>query len=53
MCPGCGARHSRDDNTAQNLRRQKPVPDLIQGLVADVEGTSDGRMAVVSGEMST
>ena len=44
-CPVCGARHDRDDNAAQNLRRQ--------GLAADVEGVSDSRMAAVPCEAST
>ena len=52
-CSGCGASHNRDDNTALNLRRQEPAPDLIRGLAADVEGVSDGREAAVPGEAST
>ena len=44
-CPACGASYNRDDNAALNLRRQ--------GLAADVEGVSDGRLAAVPGEAST
>ena len=44
-CSGCGASHNRDDNAALNLRRQ--------GLAADVEGVSAGRLAAVPGEALT
>lgn len=44
-CTECGVDHNRDNNAAANLRRQ--------GLAADVEGVSDGRMAAVPGEAST
>ena len=44
-CPVCGANHDRDDNAALKLYRQ--------GLTADVEGVSDGRLAAGPGEAST
>jgi len=44
-CPACGAMHHRDDNAALNLRRQ--------GLAADVESVSDGRVVAVLDEAST
>ena len=44
-CPVCGSSHERGDNAALNLYRQ--------GLAADVEGVSDGRLAATPGEAST
>lgn len=44
-CPACGVEHNRDDNASMNLRRQ--------GLAADVEGVSDGRLVAAPGEAST
>ena len=44
-CPVCSARHDRGDNAALSLYRQ--------GLAADVEGVSDGRLAAAPDEAST
>lgn len=51
--PGLWGLSNRDDNVSVNIRRQEPAPDLIRGLAAGVEGTSDGRMSAVPGEAST